>query len=349
MKREELLQRLEERLARGEISEETYREIKARYDALPEEDLEEEAEAEGAPSDAPEGLDDLGALIEDTLGSVMERVGQRLEDSLGSEDFERRMEEVGDRVRKQLSQLGARVEAGGRRIVISGSGVVALDEPIDTFKCAGSGKVTSDLRAKEVRISGACKIGGECEGQEVHSSGSLKVEGGLRAQEFHSSGSTRIMGDLRGQEIETSGALHVEGSILDSQELRSSGSLEVGGAVRVQEFASRGRFRIGEALEAQEVDIRLRGMCKVPAIQAEEIHVRGGRRRGELRVERITGQEVYLEGTRADLVHGKEVRIGPYCTIGVVEADKLEVHESSTVREQRRPAEAPADEGGEEE
>ena len=37
MKRKDILQRLEERLARGEISEKTYLDIKARYDAEPEE------------------------------------------------------------------------------------------------------------------------------------------------------------------------------------------------------------------------------------------------------------------------------------------------------------------------
>ncbi len=88
------------------------------------------------------------------------------------------------------------------------------------------------------------------------------------------------------------------------------------------------------------MDVRLRGSCKVPSIKAAHIDVRGGRRRGDLRVGRVEGEEVYLEDTRADLVKGKEVRIGPYCTIQVVEAEKLEVHETSTVKEQRRPGEA---------
>lgn len=354
MRREELLRRLEERLARGEISEETYREIKARYDAMPEEPEEppeapeeplveaeevfEEPEAEPAPSQ-PESFEDIGALIEEQVGSIMDTVGRRLEDTLDTEEFEARMEDVGKRVRQALSQMGPRFEAGGRKVVISGSGVVAFDAPIEIFKCAGSGRVTSDLNAKQVRISGSCRIEGACDAQEFHSSGSSRVQGNLRAQEFHSSGSTRVAGDLRAQEIHSSGGLKVEGSILDTQELRTTGSLAVVGSVGVQEFTSKGSFRIGEGLTAQQVDVRLRGTCRVPFIRATHVDVRGGRRRGDLRVETVEGEDVYLEDTRANLVRGKEVRIGPYCSIGVVEAEKLEVHETSTVKEQRRPGE----------
>src|SRR5256886_17332332 len=45
MKRKDILRRLEERLARGEINEKTYLEIKARYESEPEEP-EEVGEAE---------------------------------------------------------------------------------------------------------------------------------------------------------------------------------------------------------------------------------------------------------------------------------------------------------------
>src|SRR2546428_852375 len=43
MKRKDILRKLEERLARGEINEKTYLEIKARYDSEPEEPEESEA------------------------------------------------------------------------------------------------------------------------------------------------------------------------------------------------------------------------------------------------------------------------------------------------------------------
>ncbi len=332
---ERRLQKLEERLARGEIGEDTYREIRARHDARA-----EPTEPPVPPEPGEEaGLEDLGTILEETIGSVMEQVSRRLEATVGSENFERRMEEVGNRVREALSRIGPRVEAGGQKVVISGSGVVASDTPIDELKCAGSGKVTSDLRAREVRVSGACRIEGYCEADEVHASGALKVGSHVQAKEFHVSGTTKIASDLRGKEIHASGALSVEGSILEAQEVRVTGQLEVAGRVETEEFTSRGRFRIGEELNAQEVDIRLQGRCRVPTIKGQDIRVRGGRRDGQLRAEVVEGQKVYLENTRADLVRGNKVRIGPFCSIDVAEAAELEVHETSTVKEQRRPTE----------
>jgi len=59
------------------------------------------------------------------------------------------------------------------------------------------------------------------------------------------------------------------------------------------------------------------------------------RSRGDLTADRIEGTEVNLEGTTAEFVKGEEVRIGPHCKIGVVEAQELVVHESSEVRERR--------------
>jgi cytoskeletal protein CcmA (bactofilin family) len=339
MRRDELLRRLEERLARGEIGEETYLQIKARYDAMPEEP--EPPDVPPPPPPAPEGRGkmaglDLETLIGETIEKAMAQVAQTLEAAVGSEEFERQMEDVGRRMKRAFARFGPRVEAGGKRIVISGSGVVTSDKAVDVFKCAGSAKVTSDLRAKEVRISGSCKIAGSCECQEFHSSGAVKIGSDLRAQEFHSSGSVKVGSDLRAQEVATSGALGVGGSILDAQEVKVSGKLLVANWVRTQEFASSGRFEIGEGIEAQEVRVRLAGTSRVPTIKAQEIDVRRGRRNGELEAKTIEGNRIYLESTRARLVRGKKVRIGPFCTIDVVEAEELEVHERAAVKEQRR-------------
>ena len=61
MNRAEILRRLEERLARGEISEKTYVEIKTRYEAEPEEPEPQEPSSEGHAGHAGHP-DDLGKL-----------------------------------------------------------------------------------------------------------------------------------------------------------------------------------------------------------------------------------------------------------------------------------------------
>ncbi len=319
MKREELLRRLEERLARGEISEKTYLDIKARYDTIPE---------EPSPPPPPSGPRhgpgrDLEATIEQTIESAMQQVGRVLEGTVGPE-FEARMEDMGKRLEVAFSKIGPRVEAGGRTVIIRGSGVVSGNTTVDEFRCSGSGRVSGDLHAGEVHISGACKIDGACEAKEFHTSGSANVAGDLRADEINVSGSLAVGGDIRGGGSPGLGA----------NEVNVAGGLTVGGRVETQEFTSRGRFEIGGGLEAQEVSVRLAGTSRVPSIKGQEIDVRRGQRNGELEAETIEGDEVYLEATRAHLVKGREVRIGPFCTIDRAEAGELEIHEMSTVKEQ---------------
>ncbi len=335
-RQEERLEKLRKRLKRGEISEETFEEIKERHKAVPEppEPPEEPLEPETTA-----GLEDLGPMIEESIGKAMEQVGKTLEATFESEKFEERMEEVGRRVREAIGQIGPKVEAGGKRIIIRAAGSVSPEGPIEILKCTGSGKVKSDLNAEVVRISGACKIDGTCETSTFHSSGSAAVASNLTAQEFHSSGSTAVGGDLRAQEIHSSGSLKVKGSILDAQEVHSSGALKVDQWVRAKEFNSAGGLAIGEGIEAEEVKIKLSGTSKVPRIQARKIAVQQRKRAGELMVDTIEGEEIHLEGTRAKLVRGKDVRVGQFCTIDVVEAKELEVHETSTVKEQRKLSE----------
>ncbi len=304
MKRKDILRKLEERLARGEISEKTYLEIKARYDTEPEE-----------PEEPEEPMADLGA----TIGAAV--VQATAEASHAAEQATRA---VGEAMRAiDFSGLGTKLSDESIKIV--GSGVVS-GNPVKTveFKSAGSARVQGPLEAEVARVAGSCNF-----------------EGDVHVEEFRSAGSSRIAGNLKAEEVETSGSLQVEG-VIEAQELSSSGSLQVKGRVEAEEFRSSGMVRIEGGLKAQQVQIDLGGSSKIPTIEAQEIQVKatGGffRVRGDLTAERIEGQEIELEATTAALVKGKEVRIGPHCRIDVVEAQELTVHQSSEVRERRTPS-----------
>src|SRR3972149_814426 len=82
MQKDEVLRRLEERLARGEISEKTYLEIRARYDAMPEVPPAPEPPAAPQPPTPPVHArhaghaghpmrnGDLDAMINDTVAAA---------------------------------------------------------------------------------------------------------------------------------------------------------------------------------------------------------------------------------------------------------------------------------------
>jgi len=304
MRRKDVLRRLEERLARGEISEKTYVEIKARYDAEPEEPEEREA---SEPLAEP-----VGATIGAAVTEATEAATRLATDAARA---------VGDAM---------------RAIDFSGIGTVLSDEAI---KITGSGVVTGNpVKTSEFRSAGSAKVQGPLEAEVARIAGSCSCEGDVTVEDFHCVGSTRVAGTLRAEEIESSGYLQVDGDI-EAEDISSSGSLQVKGKVHAEDFRSSGSVRIDGGLEAEDVQIELGGTSRIPKIHAEQILVKATgaffRVRGELIADRIEGEEVSLEATTAASVYGDEVRIGPHCRIDLVEARDLVVHQSSEVKERR--------------
>jgi cytoskeletal protein CcmA (bactofilin family) len=333
MNKEELLRRLEERLARGEIGEKTYLGIKARYDAMPDVASPPEAPLPPDPPTPPRAPGDLETIIERTVEQAMEQVAAAMETAFASrKDADRHVREVNERLEKAMSKFGPQVVDGGRKIVIRGAGVMPGDTVTEEFKCAGSCRVEGSLKAREVHVSGSCLIEGGCECQEFHASGKAEVRGDVQAAEFHVAGKSEVHGDLRAGDVSVSGKAEIHGSILDAEDVSLAGGIRVGRDVRTGDFNSRGQFEIGGTLEAEDISIRLAGTSRVPTMKGAEISVRRGERNGELVVGTIEGGEVYVESTRARTIKGESVHVGPFCTVDEVQAGELVVHESSTVK-----------------
>ncbi len=311
MKRKDILQRLEERLARGEISEKTYLDIKARYEAEPEE-----------PETPPVPGPDLGSSIQEAVQRASAESMRAVNESMRV--MQDSMREVHDSVRSMdFSGMGVRIS--DQEIRILGSGVVT-GNPVRTtdFRVSGSAQVRGPLECSDARIAGSCDIDGD-----------------LHCSDFRSAGSTRIAGSLRAEDIEVSGSLDVAKDI-EASDIASSGALRVAGGVHAQDFRSSGNIVVAGTMQVQDVDIELGGSSRVGAIEGRDIRIQmtGGflRARGDLSADRIVGDDVHLEGTTAALVQGQDVRIGPHCRIDKVIAHELVVHESSEVKERQAPA-----------
>lgn len=312
MKRSEVLKRLEERLARGEISEKTYLDIKARYEAEP-----EEAASEGVP--------DLGPDFAQTIAAAQLKAARAAQGaSRVAQDVTRAVGEALSAI--DLSGIGTKFSEESVKIVGSGS---VKGNPVQTreFKVAGSARVSGDLQADTAKIAGSCQF-----------------DGSVQVDDFRSSGSVRIAGSLHADDVESSGFLQVAEDVR-ADDLHLSGSFRAGGPVECDDFRSVGAFRIEGELHAADVDIQLAGDSYVRSIAANDVDVRvtGGlfRTQGALKAERIVAQDVYLEGVEADYVEGQDVHVGPHCRIGTVKAQDLVVHQSSEVRE-RTPPGAPS-------
>ena len=318
MKRSEVLQRLEERLARGEISEKTYLDIKARYDAEP--------EVTETPSAAAPSLD---ASVRESVQQATDAAFQASAESMRA--VNESMQAMRDSMKSVRDSFGGMdftgmgVRISGDEIKITGAGAVS-GNPVKTveFRSAGSAKVRGPLEADSVKVSGACDFDGNVHCVEFRSSGASRIAGSLECQDLDASGSVSVSGDVHAADITTSGAFRADGSVFS------------------QDFDSHGSVRIQGDLKAQDVSIELGGESNIGAIEGQDISVRVAgtfmRSRGDLTVDRIVGQDVDLIRTTAKFVQGDDVRIGPHCHIDVVVAQDLVVHESSEVKERRAPS-----------
>ncbi len=317
MKRSEVLQRLEERLARGEISEKTYLDIKARYEAEP--------EVPETPSAAEPSLD---ASVHESVRRATDAAFQASADSMRAvnesmQAMRESMKGVRDSFRAMdFSGMGVRIS--GDEIRIAGTGVVS-GNPVKTaeFRAAGSAQVRGPLEAESVKVSGSCDFDGDVRCVDFRSSGASRIAGSLDCQDLDASGALEVSKDVRAVDVTTNGAFRADGSVFS------------------QDFDSHGSVRIQGELKAQDVSIELGGESQIGAIEGQDISVRVAgtfmRSRGDLTVDRIVGQDVDLIRTTAKFVQGEDVRIGPHCHIDVVVAQDLVVHESSEVKERRTP------------
>src|SRR5436309_2158357 len=107
MKRKDILRKLEERLARGEINEKTYLEIKARYESEPEEP--EESEEAASPNV------DLGSAIGGAVAQATADATRMANDAVRA---------VGDAMRA-VDFSGGTTKLSDETIRIVGSGVVS--------------------------------------------------------------------------------------------------------------------------------------------------------------------------------------------------------------------------------
>jgi cytoskeletal protein CcmA (bactofilin family) len=123
------------------------------------------------------------------------------------------------------------------------------------------------------------------------------------------------------------GALEV-GERLSGNEATIKGSISVKGDVEYETFDSSGGFDIKGLLNADTIKIALRyGESKAEEIGGGKITVKRKRssfipfvgEEGSLAAKVIEGDDIYLENTRAEVVRGNKVNIGPGCQIGLVE------------------------------
>lgn len=207
----------------------------------------------------------------------------------------------------------------------------------------GIATLNGDTVCTTLTSNGTLKVKGSLQGEQLRANGKFNVEGSLAGEQLRVDGGMKIKGDLRAEHVDIHGMLTVGGSAF-GETLETDGGLKLGGNAEFETFKVHGGFQVGGMLNAGNLDIFMAAVCRAKEIGGERIQVRkklstrnllalfSPSLAVRLTADVIEGDDIDLEETKAEVVRGNSVRIGPGCEIGRVEyKDHYAVDPKATV------------------
>lgn len=217
---------------------------------------------------------------------------------------------VGRSERPNLKMFGSGNPSGGHyhKVKMMGDGDIFGDLTCDKLRLFGSNRVNGHVNTGKITVMGTSGIDGHVTADQATIFGEVDVDEDAWFKEGRLSGNVKIKGAFSGEKTSV------------------RGNLSVGGNCEVEDFRAKGIFTIDGLLNAEHIDIRLNYADSAAGeIGGKTVKVRKGRLvfrtnpSMRLTAESIEGDWVDLEHTKAKVVRGKHVRIGPGCEIGFVE------------------------------
>lgn len=217
---------------------------------------------------------------------------------------------------------------------------------------SGTARINGDLDCMNVNIDGLCKIIGNVKAKDIDINGESRLDGNLECEKIKVNGHSKISGNAVVKDMDISGAVNIDGSI-SAENMSIQGAVKVNGNCDSENFVSKGGFNISGLLNSGNVEVELYTKCKVKEIGGEKINVRKGTASifnklikpiftmmdiyDGLTAETIEGDDIYLENTKAKVVRGNNIRIGPNCEIDLIEyKNSFEQSEDTNVKENRK-------------
>ncbi|WP_066074431.1 cytoplasmic protein [Neobacillus soli] len=225
-------------------------------------------------------------------------------------------------------------------LIINGSGSYPGGR-YDKISIRGEGTIVNDVECAVFHVYGTCEAVENLTTGSVKIFGEAEVKGNMEAQETLVMGTMAVGNHAHLKKIKIFGLLEV-GERLSGDVAVIKGSISVDGDVEYETFDSSGGFEIKGLLTADTIKIGLRfGESSAEEIGGGKITVKKrknsllpfGKEIGTLTAKVIEGDEIYLENTKAEIVRGNMVKLGPGCQIGLVEYRKdLTVDSRATIK-----------------
>ncbi|HEX2952407.1 MAG TPA: bactofilin [Bacillota bacterium] len=222
-------------------------------------------------------------------------------------------------IRHDVEILGVGSNNGGycRDVAINGKGKINGDLDCIEFCCDGIGEVNGKTQAVTIKVNGRAEFKGGLSAEEMKVNGQAVVNGAADLKELQVEGWVTVRDNLATEDLEVKGAVTVDGDC------------------NAETFLAKGYFTIGGLLNAGTINVKLYGPGRAREIGGGKIDVKRGHVTrlkdlikslflGDtfaevLTAESIEGDDIYLEYTRAKVVRGSKVRLGPGCEVDLVE------------------------------
>ncbi|GAC43068.1 hypothetical protein [Paenibacillus popilliae] len=202
---------------------------------------------------------------------------------------------------------------------------------------------------QRVRIDGVGDINGDLVCTSFVSNGKGNVTGNLEAGMTEARGMLTVKGNLQSVHSRIDGTARLDGH-WSGDTIELNGTVTIAYDCQAECFISHGTFHIGGLLNAGTIDVKMVGGCRAWEIGCERIQVRRSAalslfnklfssfiNRPPLEADTIEGDIVDLEYTRARVVRGNHVKIGPGCRIDHVEyRQSVQLHEEAQVNSHRK-------------
>lgn len=193
----------------------------------------------------------------------------------------------------------------GPPLNVRGSQIIHENVQAVTVHVIGHLNVSKNVTTSNLKVSGDCRIAGNCNAGQVNNLGSLRVQH-IKADKVVSAGYLSVA-----QEAVT-GAFYAEGAV-KIQSLTANADIEI---------------RLGNKSTIEIMRTRSNIIVK-PSSKLINTVMQPFRK---LTSESIEGQNITLYRTRAKLVCGEEIVVGPGCSIDEIRYSKsLTVHPKSKV------------------
>lgn len=219
----------------------------------------------------------------------------------------------------------------------------------DILLIEGEGKINGDLDCIDFAVSGVADVNGNLRTKSGKISGKAIIKGNLHSEDFKISGRSEIHGHVAVKEMTIEGTAEIKGGF-KAEEAEIRGTLRVKGDCQAKVIVVKGAFTIGGLLNAGNIDIMLYGNCTAKEIAGRKINIRKDRssrlirfiesifpNTDDLTTQSVEGDDIYLEYTKAKVVRGNNVNIGPGCEIDLVEyGNEFQQGKEAKVKDSKR-------------